>query len=179
MPVVKTSSKGQLVIPVEIRKKLGIKPGRKVNLTLVDGKAMITPLPEGINAYQPTGSGAFDATGNFSSSPGNSGRFPSRGCVYGWASDHRSQVLHELRGLAVYSKSGLGGGRLWRIHEPFLLGESCKGSKLTSPSSSFLSTGHAYWTCAQSFTGGSLIRLNSFALCVTIHSRLAMAIEAI
>jgi AbrB family looped-hinge helix DNA binding protein len=46
MPVVKTSSKGQLVIPVEIRKKLGIKPGQKVNLTLVDGKAVITPLPD-------------------------------------------------------------------------------------------------------------------------------------
>lgn len=46
MPVVKTSSKGQIVIPVEIRKKLGIKPGQKVNLTLVDGKAVITPLPE-------------------------------------------------------------------------------------------------------------------------------------
>jgi AbrB family looped-hinge helix DNA binding protein len=46
MPVVKTSSKGQIVIPVEIRKKLGIEPGQKVNLTLVDGKAVITPLPE-------------------------------------------------------------------------------------------------------------------------------------
>jgi len=31
MPVVKTSSKGQIVIPVEIRKKFGIKPGQKVN----------------------------------------------------------------------------------------------------------------------------------------------------
>jgi AbrB family looped-hinge helix DNA binding protein len=46
MAVVKISSKGQLVVPVEIRRKLGIKPGHKVNLTLVDGKAVITPLPE-------------------------------------------------------------------------------------------------------------------------------------
>lgn len=46
MAVVKTSSKGQIVIPLEIRKKLGIKPGQKVNLTLVDDKAIITPLPE-------------------------------------------------------------------------------------------------------------------------------------
>ena len=46
MPVVKTSSKGQIVIPVEIRRKLGIKAGQKVNLTLVGGKAVITPLPE-------------------------------------------------------------------------------------------------------------------------------------
>jgi AbrB family looped-hinge helix DNA binding protein len=46
MPVVKTSSKGQVVIPVDIRKKLGIKPGQKVKLTLVGNKAVITPLPE-------------------------------------------------------------------------------------------------------------------------------------
>lgn len=46
MSIVKTSSKGQVVIPVEIRKKLGIKPGQRVNLTLVDDKAVITPLPE-------------------------------------------------------------------------------------------------------------------------------------
>ena len=42
----KMSSKGQIVVPAEIRKKLGIKPGQKVNLALVDGKAVITPLPE-------------------------------------------------------------------------------------------------------------------------------------
>ena len=46
MPVVKTSSKGQIVIPLEIRKKLGIKPGQRVNLTLVGDKAFITPLPD-------------------------------------------------------------------------------------------------------------------------------------
>jgi len=46
MAIVKTSSKGQIVIPVEIRKKLGIKPGQHVNLALVDDKAVITPLPE-------------------------------------------------------------------------------------------------------------------------------------
>ena len=46
MPAVKTSSKGQVVIPVEIRKKLGIKPGQMVNLTLEGEKAVITPLPE-------------------------------------------------------------------------------------------------------------------------------------
>ena len=37
MSVVKTSSKGQIVIPVEIRRKLGIKPGQRVTLTLIDG----------------------------------------------------------------------------------------------------------------------------------------------
>lgn len=46
MPAVKTSSKGQVVIPVEIREKLGIKPGQMVNLTLDGEKVVITPLPE-------------------------------------------------------------------------------------------------------------------------------------
>jgi len=46
MPIVKTSSKGQIVIPAEIRKRLGIKPGQKVNLTIVDDKAVIKPLPQ-------------------------------------------------------------------------------------------------------------------------------------
>lgn len=46
MPIVKTSSKGQIVIPIEIRKKLGIKPGQRVNLTVVDDKVFITPMPE-------------------------------------------------------------------------------------------------------------------------------------
>jgi len=46
MPIVKMSSKGQIVIPIEIRKKLGIKPGQRVNLTVVHDKVFITPLPE-------------------------------------------------------------------------------------------------------------------------------------
>jgi len=46
MNIVKTSSKGQIVIPAEIRKKLGIKPGQKVALTLVEDNAVIEPLPE-------------------------------------------------------------------------------------------------------------------------------------
>ena len=46
MNIVKTSSKGQIVIPAEIRKKLGIKPGQKVALRLVEDKAVIEPLPE-------------------------------------------------------------------------------------------------------------------------------------
>lgn len=46
MPIVKTSSKGQIVIPKEIRKKLGITPGKKVLFRIVDKHAEITPLPE-------------------------------------------------------------------------------------------------------------------------------------
>ena len=47
MPIVKTSAKGQVVIPAEIRAKLGIKPGDKVLVTCVDDKhMMIEPLPD-------------------------------------------------------------------------------------------------------------------------------------
>ena len=46
MSAVKTSSKGQVVIPIEIREKLGIKPGQMVNMTLEGERAVITPLPE-------------------------------------------------------------------------------------------------------------------------------------
>ena len=46
MPAVKISSKGQVVIPVEIREKLGNKPGKMVNLSLDGEKVVITPHPE-------------------------------------------------------------------------------------------------------------------------------------
>ena len=46
MTAVRTSSKGQVVIPVEIRQKLGIKPGQMVNLTLEGDKAIITAMPD-------------------------------------------------------------------------------------------------------------------------------------
>ena len=46
MIVVKTSSKGQIVLPKQIRKKLNIKPGQKVSLRLVGDHAEIKPLPQ-------------------------------------------------------------------------------------------------------------------------------------
>jgi AbrB family looped-hinge helix DNA binding protein len=46
MPIVTVSSKGQLVIPKEVRKSLGIKPKQKVLLKVVKGHAEIEPLPE-------------------------------------------------------------------------------------------------------------------------------------
>jgi AbrB family looped-hinge helix DNA binding protein len=46
MPIVKTSSKGQIVIPKEIREKLGVTPGEKVMLRIVGKHAEITPIPD-------------------------------------------------------------------------------------------------------------------------------------
>jgi AbrB family looped-hinge helix DNA binding protein len=46
MPIVTVSSKGQLVIPKEVRKALSIKPKQKVLLKVVKDHAEIEPLPE-------------------------------------------------------------------------------------------------------------------------------------
>jgi len=45
MTIVKASSKGQIVLPKEIRQKLDIHPGQKVVLRLVGDHAEIKPLP--------------------------------------------------------------------------------------------------------------------------------------
>ena len=46
MAIVKTHPKGQIVIPKEIRTKLGIKPGKSLSITLVKDHAEIRPLPD-------------------------------------------------------------------------------------------------------------------------------------
>jgi AbrB family looped-hinge helix DNA binding protein len=46
MPLVKLSSKGQLVIPKAIREKLGLKPNKPLILEMVDEHAEIKPLPD-------------------------------------------------------------------------------------------------------------------------------------
>jgi AbrB family looped-hinge helix DNA binding protein len=47
MPVVKTSAKGQIVIPAEIREQIGLKPGGKVLVTLGSHNTVIVePVPD-------------------------------------------------------------------------------------------------------------------------------------
>jgi AbrB family looped-hinge helix DNA binding protein len=46
MAVVKTYAKGQIIIPKDLRAKLGILPGKKVSLRLVDDHLEVRPLPD-------------------------------------------------------------------------------------------------------------------------------------
>jgi len=45
MPIVKTSAKGQLVIPIELRTKYGLKPGSFVYVGDTGKEIMLTPAP--------------------------------------------------------------------------------------------------------------------------------------
>jgi len=46
LSVMTTSSKGQVVIPKEVREKVGIETGTKVIVQAVDGHVEIYPLPD-------------------------------------------------------------------------------------------------------------------------------------
>ena len=46
MAVVKIYAKGQIIIPKDIRAKLGIKAGKKASLRLVEDHLEIRPLPD-------------------------------------------------------------------------------------------------------------------------------------
>ncbi|MBI4277757.1 MAG: AbrB/MazE/SpoVT family DNA-binding domain-containing protein [Armatimonadetes bacterium] len=47
MAVVKTSAKGQVVIPADLREQIGLKPGARVLVTLAgQGKVTIEPIPD-------------------------------------------------------------------------------------------------------------------------------------
>ncbi len=45
MSTVLISTKGQIVLPVAVRKALGLKPGMRVTVKLDGKKALITPAP--------------------------------------------------------------------------------------------------------------------------------------
>jgi AbrB family looped-hinge helix DNA binding protein len=46
MPTVITSAKGQVVIPKKERERVGLKPGMRVSVSVVDDHIEIRPLPE-------------------------------------------------------------------------------------------------------------------------------------
>ena len=46
MPIVTMSSRGQIVIPKEIRKQLQIVPGKKLSIKLENDHVRLTPLPD-------------------------------------------------------------------------------------------------------------------------------------
>lgn len=46
MPIVRTSAKGQVVIPKGIRRALGIKPGTRFQVLAEDEKVVLFPVPE-------------------------------------------------------------------------------------------------------------------------------------
>jgi len=46
MAIVKTSAKGQIVIPAAIRKAIGLEPGQKVRVEARNGEIVIKPLPK-------------------------------------------------------------------------------------------------------------------------------------
>jgi len=51
MAKVKTSSKGQIVIPKEIRDALGIRPGSILNIRLEDKRIILEPAPSPPNIF--------------------------------------------------------------------------------------------------------------------------------
>ncbi len=46
MSIVSSTAKGQIVIPKKIREEIGIKPGQKLFLKVVEDHVEVRPLPE-------------------------------------------------------------------------------------------------------------------------------------
>lgn len=45
MSVAQISQKGQILVPRQLRRKLGLKPGSKVHLAEEEGRLVLTPVP--------------------------------------------------------------------------------------------------------------------------------------
>jgi len=45
MPVAHLSQKGQILVPKQLRRKLGLKPGGKVHMAEEEGRLVVTPVP--------------------------------------------------------------------------------------------------------------------------------------
>ncbi|HEY2860863.1 MAG TPA: AbrB/MazE/SpoVT family DNA-binding domain-containing protein [Terracidiphilus sp.] len=60
MATVTVTSKGQITLPVEIRRRLGLKKGSKVELVVEEGKTVLRPKRPGTNPFE-AWVGAFPA----------------------------------------------------------------------------------------------------------------------
>lgn len=45
MPITQLSEKGQILIPKTLRRKLGLKPGARVQLAEEEGRLVLSPVP--------------------------------------------------------------------------------------------------------------------------------------
>lgn len=61
MPITQLSQKGQVLVPKALRRKLGLKPGAKVQLTEEEGRLILSPVPP-----DPIAAAAGFLTGSFS-----------------------------------------------------------------------------------------------------------------
>ena len=46
------SSKGQITVPIEIRRRLGVKPGDKLDFALEDGRTVLRPARKEKNPFE-------------------------------------------------------------------------------------------------------------------------------
>jgi AbrB family looped-hinge helix DNA binding protein len=50
-PLATVGQKGQIVIPVAVRRQLGLRPGREVFISIEDGRIILEPLPADLIEY--------------------------------------------------------------------------------------------------------------------------------
>ncbi|MCB9730080.1 MAG: AbrB/MazE/SpoVT family DNA-binding domain-containing protein [Deltaproteobacteria bacterium] len=55
----KLSSKSQLTIPVWVRRQLGLEPGARVSLSVVDGRLVLAPLETDLDAVEGSLAGIY------------------------------------------------------------------------------------------------------------------------